>query len=96
MKNQIEITLKMADNNELDLSAVKLVNLDPEITEALKRLFDNLLYIKYKVNVVQAFKKLMSRTLGYTNRKEMKQLKEQAFETFMEKKFKTICEGILL
>ena len=59
--SHIEFTLKFLNNDELDISYLKLNDLSPEITKSLELLFKNLLYIyeRNKLNnYFQKFKKI--------------------------------------
>lgn len=93
MRQQILLTLKLIDNNEIDLSSVKIFNIDPEISNSLKILFENILYIHYKFQVKKCFKKYMKNVLGYSDRQELQQIKEKRFLVFLIKRCNTIIEG---
>ena len=64
IKNQIDITLKILSNEEIDHSSINLNNLSPEITKALIILFNNLLSIYSKCKLKNYFnlyrKKILS------------------------------------
>ena len=70
MKLQMELALKLIDNEEFDFSKINIFNIDSEITKSLKILFDNILFIKYKCNLQGAFKKLTKKLYGYETRIE--------------------------
>ena len=55
IKNQIDITLKILSNEEIDHSSINLNNLSPEITKALIILFNNLLSIYSKCKLQNCF-----------------------------------------
>ena len=55
IKNQIDITLKILSNEEIDHSSINLNNLSPEITKALIILFNNLLSIYNKCKLQNCF-----------------------------------------
>jgi tetratricopeptide (TPR) repeat protein len=93
MKNQIEITMKLVERDQVDLSKIKLFSIDPEISESLKRLFENILYIKYKNNLTSALKYWMRKALGYTSKQEQRQIKSKEFLQFMEKRYKLVIQG---
>ena len=64
IKSQIDITLKILSNKEINHSQIKLSNLSPEITRALTILFNNLLsiYSKCKLqNYFNLYKKNINR-----------------------------------
>jgi hypothetical protein len=93
MKTQIEITMKLVEKDQVNLNKIKLFQIDPEITESLKRLFDNILYIKYKHNTTSALKHWMKKALGYTSRQEYRDMKDKEFLRFMEKRYKLVSQG---
>jgi len=68
MKLQMELALKLIDNDEFDFSKINIFNIDSEITKSLKILFDNILFIKYKCNLQGAFKKYMKKLYGFETR----------------------------
>ena len=55
IKSQIDITLKILSNKEINHSQIKLSNLSPEITRALTILFNNLLSIYSKCKLQNYF-----------------------------------------
>ena len=55
IKNQIDITLKILSNEEIDHTSINLNNLSPEITKALIILFNNLLSIYSKCKLQNCF-----------------------------------------
>ena len=93
MSNQIDISLELVRNNKLDLADLNILDFDIDMAIAIKSLFDNLLFIRYKFIVGKYFRRLMKLTFGYENL-EMKILKKQKrFEAFVTRKFLDICEG---
>lgn len=96
MKNQIDLTLKLIEKDELDLSNVQILNIDPDINNSLRILFENLLFIKYKFSLSKTFKHYMYQTLGYKSREDLLYIKERKFNTFLVKNFQIICEGDIL
>jgi hypothetical protein len=55
--SHIQFTLKFLNNEELDISYLKLVDLSPEITKSLETLFKNLLYIYERNKLYHYFQK---------------------------------------
>ena len=55
IKYQIDITLTILSNKEIDHSSINLYNLSPEITKALIILFNNLLSIYNKCKLQNCF-----------------------------------------
>lgn len=94
MLNQIELSLDLIKNGKIDVSDLNVLDFDIDLALAMKSLFENLLYIRYKFIVEKYFRKLMRITFGYENL-EMKIMKRQKkFEAFVTRKFLDICEGI--
>ena len=55
--SHIQFTLKFLNNEELDISYLKLIDLSPEITKSLETLFKNLLYIYERNKLYHYFQK---------------------------------------
>lgn len=93
MINQIDLSLDLVKNGKIDVSDLNVLDFDIDLALAMKSLFENLLYIRYKFIVEKYFRKLMRITFGYENL-EMKIMKRQKkFEAFVTRKFLDICEG---
>lgn len=88
LKNQLELTLHLIENNNLDLSSINLESIDPEMYESLVIVGENLLLIKYKSLIRKSFKKYRE-----TIKKIALLEKRKNFDEFMTTRFQTICNG---
>lgn len=93
MKSHILLTLKLIENNELDLTSIKILNIDPEISNSLKMLFENLMYIRHKFYLLKFFLRYKYNTLGYISVQEHKEINSKRFEIFMMKHLNKINQG---
>lgn len=91
--NQIEITLELVRQNKIDLADLNVLDFDIDLAVAMKSLFENLLFIRYKFIIEKYFRKLMRLTFGYENQQMKIQKKQKKFEAFVTRKFLEICEG---
>ena len=57
LSNELSNLLNKINNEEIDISKIKLKFLDPTLTNSLKQLFDNLIYIYYKHLLRKGFNK---------------------------------------
>jgi len=80
MKSQINFTMNLVEKDQLDINSLALEKIDPEITNSLCLLFENILYIRYKFKIKKYFKELMYETLGYRTREDLKFIKERKYE----------------
>ena len=87
IKNQIDITLKILSNKEINHSQIKLSNLSPEITRALTILFNNLLSIYSKCKLQNYFN---------LYRKKINREKIQERHIYIQKKIQSYYKGIQL
>ena len=67
--NELTLLMSKINNEEIDISKVKLSIFDPEITGALKQLFDNLIILYYRENLRQNFT-IYQQKAQKTSRKE--------------------------
>lgn len=93
MLNQIEISLDLIKNNKVDLVDLNVLDFDIDLAVAMKAMFENLLFIRYKFIVEKYFRKLMRLTFGYENLASKLIKKQKRFEAFSTRKFLDICEG---
>ena len=87
IKNQIDITLKILSNKEINHSQIKLSTLSPEITRALTILFNNLLSIYSKCKLQNYFN---------LYRKKINREKIQERHIYIQKKIQSYYKGIQL
>jgi len=95
MLNQIELSLDLIKNGKIDVSDMNVLDLDIDLALAMKSLFENLLFIRYKFIVEKYFRKLMRITFGYDNLAMKIMKRQKKFEAFVTRKFLDICEGII-
>jgi len=95
MLNQIEITLTLIKNKKLELSDLNVFDFDIDLALAMKSLFENLIFIKYKFIIRKYFKRFMNLSLGYDSQDTKTIKKQKKFEAFTIKKYLEICEGII-
>ena len=81
------------NNNTIDLSDIDLEQLDPTVFKSLKRLHTNLCLIKYRLTVLEYFKKFMYFTLGYSCRKALSEYKAKRTTKLYLKLFNLLREG---
>jgi len=94
MLNQIEMTLDLIKNGKVDLVDLNVLDFDIDMAMAMKALFENLLFIRYKFIVEKYFRRMMKLTFGYENLQMKIMKKHKKFEAFSMRKFLDICEGI--
>lgn len=93
MLNQIELSLDLLKNGKIELGDLNVLDFDIDLALAMKSLFENLLYIRYKFIVEKYFRKLMRLTFGYENLEMKIKKRQKKFEAFVTRKFLDICEG---
>ena len=89
--SHIEFTLKFLDNDELDISYLKLNDLSPEISKSLELLFKNLLHI-YERNKLNKYFQKYKRINMKLNRKRGVSIIENMFLNY----YKCIKRGEIL
>ena len=72
--NEVEIMNQKIESKEINIDNIQLHQLDKEMINSLKQLFDNLIYIKHKVILRQAFKKYLSKVRKKKNNKIIKKI----------------------
>jgi len=90
IKSQIELALKLLENDEFDVSSINIFNINSEVTKSLRILFENIKMIRNKKEMQKVFKNWKLRVLGYDKLSEhMKQkyIKNKAY-------FKSLLEEI--
>lgn len=65
IKSQIELALKLLDNDEFDVSSVNLLTINSEVTKSLRTLFQNIKMIRNKKELQKALKSWKVKALGY-------------------------------
>jgi Trp operon repressor len=90
VKNQIELALKLVDNDEFDCSKLNIFNINSEITKSLRILFENLVSIRNKCLLNIYFKNYMSKTFGFYSIMVKRDFKSQEF---MDKRLEAVYKG---
>lgn len=65
VKNQIELALKLLENDEFDVSSINFFNINSEVTKSLRILFENIKMIRNKKEMQKALKTWKVKGLGY-------------------------------
>jgi len=76
IKSQIELALKLLENDEFDISSINIFNINSEVTKSVKILFENIKMIRNKKELEKAFKNWKMKGLGYL---KMSDKMEQAY-----------------
>ena len=88
---EIKIMNKKIESNEINIENIQLHQLDKEMINSLKQLFDNLIYIRYKCVLFQAFKKYRSKIKKKKNAKIIKKIIK-----FLSGHFEALTKGMNL
>jgi hypothetical protein len=94
VKTQIELALKLLENNEFDCSLINIFNINSEVTKSLRILRDNLIYIRTKSILYKNFKKFKKLILGYEELKEYMENKYEVNKGIFKSYFNELQEGI--
>ena len=79
------------ESKEINIENIQLHQLDKEMINSLKQLFDNLIYIRYKVILYHSFKKYRSKTRKIKNSKIIKKI-----INFLSYHYEKLTEGMNL
>ena len=71
---EVKIMNEKINTKEINIDNIQLHQLDKEMINSLKQLFDNLVYIRYKVILYQNFKKYRSKIRKMKNAKILKKI----------------------
>ena len=88
---EVELIQQKIDSNEINIENIKLHQLDKEMINSLKQLFDNLIYINYKSKLYRYFK-------NYKNKiyeKKNSQILEKILD-FLSENLGEIIKGVFL
>ena len=96
IKNQIEMSMKLLDNDEIDCSMISILNVDNEITKSLKLLFENLLIIRTKSILKLHLNKFKLNTLNYIKMSDKMKQKYVISEAFLKAKLEKLAQGFEL
>ena len=93
IKNQIELALRLIENDEIDCSMINIMNINNEITKSLKILIENLSIIFKKVIIKKYLLKFKLNTLNYVNMYEHMQNKYIISKKYLEQKLEMLDKG---
>ena len=93
IKNQIEMSMKLLDNDEIDCSMISILNVNNEITKSLKLLFENLLIIRTKSILKLHLNKFKLNTLNYIKMSDKMKQKYIISEAFLKTKLEKLAQG---
>ena len=96
IKNQIEMSMKLLENDEIDCSMISILNVDNEITKSLKLLFENLLIIRTKSILKLHLNKFKLNTLNYIKMSDKMKQKYVISEAFLKAKLEKLAQGFEL
>jgi hypothetical protein len=65
IKSQIELALKLLENDEFDISSINILDINSDIAKSVKIVFENIKMIRNKKEVEKAFKNWKMKGLGY-------------------------------
>lgn len=92
MKKQTEFSLNLL-NEDIDIDLIDLNIIDKETFNSLQILYSNLQTIKYKFCIMNAFKKLKLKTLGYSSKIAVRDQLHDKFIEMMKRKMNNIRNG---
>ena len=93
IKNQIELALRLIENDEIDCSMINIMNINNEITKSLKILIENLSIIFKKVIIKKYLLKFKLNTLNYVNMYEHMQNKYILSKKYLQQKLEMLDKG---
>ena len=88
---EVQIMNKKIESKEINIENIQLHQLDKEMINSLKQLFDNLIYIRYKSILYHSFKKYRSKTRKIKNSKIIKKILK-----FLSYHYERLIEGMNL
>ena len=88
---EVKIMNKKIESREINIENIQLHQLDKEMINSLKQLFDNLIYIRYKSILFHSFKKFRSKTRKVRNSKIIKKILN-----FLSGHYEKLIEGMNL
>lgn len=94
IKNQIELALKLLDNDEFDCSTINIFSINSEVIKSLKLLLENLIFIRNKRILLSQFKLFKNKTLGYEDLRLYMLERYKKVDIFLENRTDLVCKGI--
>ena len=93
VKNQIELALKLIENDEIDCSMISIMNINNEITKSLKILINNLTIIKKKIILKSQLNRFKYNTLNYIHMSECMEKKYLISLEYLKEKLEKLSTG---
>lgn len=93
VKGQIELALKLLENDEIDCSMINIMNINNEITKSLKILVENLTIIKKKIILKEHLNIFKYNTLNYVKMSECMQKKYVISLNYLKEKLEKLEQG---
>ena len=96
IKNHISKALSIIENHKINWEILSILNINEDLINSIKALFQNLLIIKTKSILRYYFHKYKKNTLGYTLYKKKLKKKYIQSETFLKNQLLSLEEGSIL
>ena len=96
IKNHISKALSIIENHKINWEILSILNINEDLINSIKALFQNLLIIKTKSILRYYFHKYKKNTLGYTLYKKKLKKKYIQSETFLKHQLLSLEEGSIL
>lgn len=93
VRNQIELALKLLENDEFDVSSINIFNINSEVTKSLRILFENIKMIRDKKEMQKALKIWKIKGLGYEKLSDHMKIKYQKSKLYFKSLLDVISKG---
>jgi len=94
IKSQIELALKLLENDEFDVSSIDIFKINSDVTKSLKILFQNMKMIRTKKEMQKALKIWKINCLGYEKLSEHMKTKYDKNKIYFKGLLDSIIQGI--
>jgi len=93
IKSQIELALKLLENDEFDVSSINIFKINSDVTKSLRILFENIKMIRNKKEMQKALKTWKLKGLGYDKLSDHMKYKYQKNKKYFKGLLETIEKG---
>jgi len=93
VRNQIELALKLLENDEFDVSSINIFNINSEVTKSLRILFGNIKMIREKKEMQKAFMTWKVKGLGYEKLADHMKIRYQKSKLYFKGLLEEISKG---
>lgn len=93
IKSQIELALKLLENDEFDISSINIFQINSEVTKSVRILFENIKMIRNKKELEKAFRNWKIKGLGYLKMSDKMQNKYTKSVEYFRKLQEEITKG---